>query len=381
MTSTLTSPPRTNSTHPAPSRTRKVSMPEASLMVAEREIVTQVKSKSFVISLAITLILVAAGIVVSGILADRTGSDTEVAVVGEAADVVAGAPGLAGVPAENQQAAEDLVRSEEVEAAIVPDADSPVGVRLIALTDAPSEVVAGLSVSPPVDVLDTSTSDGLRYLVSIAFGMVFMMFSIGSGAMIVQNTVQEKQSRIVEILLSAVPARALLAGKVLGNSALAVGQTMAIAAVAVLALLLTGQGELLDLLTAPIVWFVVFFLFGFVLVAALFAAGAALVSRQEDTGTVMMPTMMLVMLPYFVVIFLGENRLAMTIASYVPFSAPVAMPVRMFMNEAHWWEPLLSLGLLAGAAAIVVTIAAKIYTRSLLQTGTRVSLKQALAKD
>ncbi|HLS15382.1 MAG TPA: ABC transporter permease, partial [Beutenbergiaceae bacterium] len=192
---------------------------------------------------------------------------------------------------------------------------------------------------------------------------------------------QEKQSRIVEILLSAVPARALLAGKVLGNTVLAVGQAAAIAAVAVLGLLLTGQGDLLDMLTAPIVWFVVFFLFGFVLVAAMFAAGASLVSRQEDSGTVMSPTMMLVMAPYFVVIFFGDNRLAMTIASYVPFSAPVAMPVRMFMNEAEWWEPLLSLGVLVAAAALVIALASKIYSRSLLQTGSRVSLRQALAKD
>src|SRR5690606_37496868 len=127
----------------------------------------------------------------------------------------------------------------------------------------------------------------------------------------------------------------------------AVGQTAAIGAVAVLGMLLTGQGELLDLLTGPIVWFIIFFLVGFVLVAAMFASGAALVSRQEDTGAVMMPTMMLVMAPYFIVLFLGDNPVAMTIASYVPFSAPVAMPVRLFLGEAAWWEPLVSLGVLA----------------------------------
>ncbi|WP_324652144.1 ABC transporter permease [Georgenia sp. H159] len=359
----------------------EVPLTQASLMVAEREIVTQVRTKSFIISLVVTLVIVLAGIVVSAVLADREDSGTRVAVVGGAVQEVSGAKALEPVTAPDVTAAEELVRSGDVEAAVVPDAGSPVGLRVIALSDAPSDVVAALSVSPPVDLLDTSTSDDLRYLVSFGFGLVFMMFAMGSGAMIVQNTVQEKQSRIVEILLSAVPARALLAGKVLGNSVLAVGQTAAIAAVAVLGLLLTGQGDLLDLLTAPIVWFVVFFLFGFVLVAALFAAGASLVSRQEDTGSVMMPTMMLVMLPYFVVIFLGDSRLAMTIASYVPFSAPVAMPVRMFMGEAQWWEPLLSLGLLAAAAIVVVALAARIYSRALLRTGSRVPLRQALARD
>lgn len=359
----------------------EVSLSQASLMVAEREIITQVRTKSFIISLVITLVIVLAGIVASALLADRVESATRVAVVGGAVEEVSSAEGLEPVTATDITAAEELVRAGDVEAAVVQDATSPVGLRVIALSDAPSDVVAALSVSPPVDLLDTSTSDGVRYLVSLVFGLVFMMFAVGSGAMIVQNTVQEKQSRIVEILLSAVPARALLAGKVLGNSVLAVGQTAAIAAVAVLGLLLTGQGELLDLLTAPIVWFVVFFLFGFVLVAALFAAGASLVSRQEDTGAVMMPTMMLVALPYFVVIFLGDNRLAMTIASYVPFSAPVAMPVRMFMGEAQWWEPLLSLGLLAAAAVVVVALAARIYSHALLRTGARVPLRQALTRD
>lgn len=381
MTATIETPTRGSAPQTSPRPSRQVSTAQASLMVAEREIVTQVRAKSFIISLAIMLVLVLAGIVVSGFLADRTTADTRVAVVGTAEEVVSGVPGLDPVPADDEAAAEELVRSEEVDAAVVPDAESPVEVRLIALTDAPTDVVGALSISPPVDLLDTSTSDGLRVLVSMVFGLVFMMFSLGSGAMIVQNTVQEKQSRIVEILLSAVPARALLAGKVLGNSVLAVGQTAMIAAVAVLGLLLTGQGELLDMLTAPIVWFVVFFLFGFVLVAAMFAAGAALVSRQEDSGTVMMPTMMLVMAPYFVVIFLGENALAMKIASYVPFSAPVAMPVRMFLGEATWWEPLLSLGILSVAAGAVIALAARIYTRSLLQTGSRVSLKQALSSD
>lgn len=379
-TTTTTGSARPSSTDSAPTP-HEVPLAHASLMVAEREIVTQARTKSFVVSLVITLVLVLAGIVASALLADREDSGTRVAVVGGAVEEVSGAEGLEPVPTGELAAAEELVRSGDVEAAVVQDASSPVGLRVVALSDVPSDVVAALSVSPPVDLLDTSTSDGLRYLVSLIFGLVFMMFAIGSGAMIVQNTVQEKQSRIVEILLSAVPARALLAGKVLGNSVLAVGQTAAIAAVAVLGLLLTGQGELLDLLTGPIVWFVVFFLFGFVLVAALFAAGASLVSRQEDTGAVMMPTMMLVMLPYFVVIVLGDNRLAMTIASYVPFSAPVAMPVRMFMGEAQWWEPLLALGLLAVAAAVVVALAARIYSRALLRTGTRVPLRQALSRD
>jgi len=270
------------------------------------------------------------------------------------------------------------VRSGEVEAALVPD-DSAVGFSLVALEEAPEGLVAALSVSPAVELLEPSEAPtSLRLLIGLAFGVVFMIAVIGSGATIMQNTVQEKQSRIVEILLAAVPARALLAGKILGNSVIGVGTAAAIAAAAALGLAITGQSQLLDLLSAPLIWFVVFFIFGFVLVASVFAAGAALVSRQEDTGAVMTPAMMLVMIPYFGVVFFGDNPLIMTILSYVPFSAPVAMPVRLFFGEAQWWEPLVSLGLLVVATALVMLVASKIYTNSLLRMGSRVSLREAL---
>jgi ABC-type Na+ efflux pump permease subunit len=101
-------------------------------------------------------------------------------------------------------------------------------------------------------------------------------------------------------------------------------------------------------------------------VASVFAAGAALVSRQEDTGAVMTPAMMLVMIPYFGVVLFGDNPLIMTVLSYIPFSAPVGMPVRLFFGEAQWWEPLISLALLVVATAAVMLVASKIYTNSLL---------------
>ncbi len=349
----------------------------ATLLVAEREILSQVRSKAFIISTAITLALVVGGIILSSVLGGRTEA-TPIAVVGSVPAAVSGSELLEVTEVADRAEAEQLVRSGDVEAALVPD-DSAVGFGLVALDEPPVNLVAALSVSPEVELLDPAqTPAGLRFIIGLAFGVVFMIAVFGSGATIMQNTVQEKQSRVVEILLAAVPARALLAGKILGNSVIGVGTAAAIAAAAALGLAITGQGELLDLLSAPLIWFVVFFIFGFVLVASVFAAGAALVSRQEDTGAVMTPALMLVMIPYFGVVFFGDNALVMTILSYVPFSAPVAMPVRLFFGEAQWWEPLISLGLLVVATAVVMLVASKIYTNSLLRMGSRVSLREAL---
>ena len=169
-----------------------------------------------------------------------------------------------------------------------------------------------------------------------------------------------------------------LAGKVIGNTVLAMGQILGLAAIAIIGLTVTGQTALLQGLGTPIVWFAVFFLFGFILLASLFAAAAAMVSRQEDIGSTTMPLTMLVMAPYMLVILFNDNALVMSIMSYVPFSAPVGMPMRLFLGEAQWWEPLLSLVILLVTCVAAIWVGAKIYENSLLRMGARVKLGEAL---
>jgi ABC-2 type transport system permease protein len=127
-----------------------------------------------------------------------------------------------------------------------------------------------------------------------------------------------------------------------------------------------------------VLWFAVFFLFGFILLASLYSGAAAMVSRQEDIGSTTMPLMVLVMAPYILVIVFNDNPLVMTILSYIPFSAPVAMPVRLFVGEAAWWEPLLSLVILLVSCVGAILVGAKIYANSLLRMGSRVKLREAL---
>jgi ABC-2 type transport system permease protein len=379
---TPTSPeatPRTPGARPA-----TPSAVQSTLMVAEREIMSQVRTKSFLISTAVLLVLVLGGIVLSSVLGDKLGGgDTRVAVVPETSSVIADVEGLEAVDAADADEARALVESEEVSAAVLPDEDpdNALGVVVVGLDSAPDGVLSALAVTPPVELLDEAeTSEGLRYLVSLLFGLVFLMAASSFGGTIAQNTVQEKQSRIVEILLSTVPPRALLGGKILGNTALAVGQIAAIGAVAVVGLVVTGQDDVLGMIGAPVAWFVLFFLVGFVLLAALFASAASLVSRIEDTGSVLTPVIMLVMIPYFGVILFNDNDTVLTVMSYVPFSAAVGMPVRLFLGQAAWWEPLLSLAILAVSAVVVTAIGARIYSRSVLRTGRRVKLSEALAK-
>ncbi len=366
---------------PTAGRPPRPSTPRLALMVAEREVVTQVRTKSFIISTAILLAAVLLSII-AGALLSGNDDPTQVAVVGQGAEVVSGVEDLEPVDAADRAAAEQLVRDGEVSAAVVPDEGSPLGIMVLALDETPQGVLAALSVAPEVELLEPSdTDEGLRYLVSFGFGLVFLMSAAGYGATIAQSTVQEKQSRVVEILLSAVPSRALLAGKILGNSVLAFGQTAALAAMAVIGLMVTGQDDVLEMLGSPLIWFVGFFLIGFVLLAAMYAASASLVSRVEDVNTVLTPSMMLTMIPYFGVIFFNDNEAVLNVLSYVPFSAPVAMPMRLFLGDAMWWEPLIALALLVVTTIAMIAVGAKIYERSLLRTGPRVKLGEVLRQS
>ncbi len=376
---TTQSTPSTRGHGPRAERPARPSTVRLALMVAEREVVTQVRTKSFIISTSILLGAVLISIVAGALLSGRE-TTTRVAVVGDAAAAVGAVEGFEPVDAADEDAARRLVRDGEVTAAVVPD-DDVLGYRVLALDEPPAGVVAALSVAPAVELLEPSgTDEGLRYLVAFGFGLVFLMSAAGFGATIAQSTVQEKQSRVVEILLAAVPSRALLAGKILGNSVLAFAQTAAIAAMAVLGIVLTGQDEILTALGSPLVWFVGFFLVGFVLLAAMYAASASLVSRFEDVNTVLTPSMMITMIPYFGVIFFNDNTTVLTVLSYVPFSAPVAMPMRLFLGEAAWWEPLLALAILLVTCVAVIALGAKIYERSLLRTGARVRLGEVLRR-
>jgi ABC-2 type transport system permease protein len=204
------------------------------------------------------------------------------------------------------------------------------------------------------------------------------MSAMTFGTTIAQSVVEEKQTRIVEILLATVTARTILAGKILGNSILALAQVVAIASLASIGMLATGQDLLLGELGNALIWFAVLFAFAFVLLASLYAALASLVSRQEDIGSATSPVMMLVMLPYMAVILFWDNPQILSIMSYIPFSAPVGMPVRLYLGSAEWWEPILSLGILVVTIAVVLRIGARIYSNSILRTGVRVKLADAL---
>jgi len=357
-----------------------LSLPQATYLVAEREVTTRVRSKAFVISTLILLIGIIVGIVAMNFFANREESTT-VAATGEIAATLSDLPGVEITEVGSSDEARGLVESEEVDAAVISSADSPTGTAIVALTEAPSGLVEALSQPPAIELLDPDGGwSPIRYILAIAFGIVFMMSAMSFGMPVATSVVEEKQTRVIEILITSIPARALLAGKVLGNTLLALAQIVLIVAAVAVSLVVTDQTEILAGLGTPLLWFALFFVLGFLLIATLFAATGAMVSRQEDISQSIAPIMYIVMIPYFLVIFFNDNPLVMTIMSYVPFSSPVSMPIRLFFGEAGWWEPLISIAISLLAFAAVIGIAAKIYENSLLRMGSKVKWREALRK-
>ncbi len=346
-------------------------------LVAVREILARIRSKAFVVSALILIGMVVASIVVGGIVGKATADDTTPVAVVDGVTLPT-TDGLDVTSASTAAAAERLVERGDVDAAVLPS-DDPLGYKVVGLDDAPSDVVSALSVTPRIELLDPDAlPGGLIYLVAIAFGVVYFASAVTFGQSIAQSVVEEKSTRVVEILMAAIPARALLAGKVLGNSIMAFAQIVAVAVTAAVTLAVTGQDNMYSMLGPSMLWFIGFFAVGFVLIASLFAAAAVLVSRQEDVGSVTTPVMMLVMIPYFLIIFAYDNPTVLGIMSYVPFSAPIGMPMRIFLGSAEWWEPILSLLVVAAAVVVVVLVGARVYENALLRTGGRVKLTEAL---
>ena len=351
----------------------------ATWLVAEREIRMRLRSKSFMISTGILLLLVLGSIVAMSVFGANQ-SLPKIAAVGSAVSTVEATEAFDVTEAATVAEAEELVRDESVEAAVIPS-EGAVGLTVIGLDEAPGSVVSLLSAAPLVEILEPSDQNpGVVYLVALAFGALFLSSALTFGSMISQSVVEEKQTRIVEILMATVPVKALLAGKIVGNSILAFAQITLVALAAGIGLLATGQNILLGEIGPSIVWFVVFFAAGFVMLAAMFAAAGALVSRQEDLNTTMTPITTLLMVPYFAVIFFYENPFVLAIMSYVPFSAPVGMPLRVFLGLAEWWEPILSLAVLIASTLAVIALGSRIYENGLLRTGAPVKLKDALKK-
>lgn len=379
------------------------------LLVTRREVVSRITDKSFLLGTAFMVVLIAGFIGFSAWQDERTDRVTLAAtpdavamaeVVADAAPEVDDKVEVTVVEVDDEAAAESALREDEADAWLHPDdegwqltsesseqdsltAVARAVVRQQVLADNAER--AGTSVEA-LEAGSTVTTDFLRgdaekaavaQTVGFVFVFLFYFAALVFGMQLASSVIEEKQSRIVEIIAAAIPLRHLLAGKVLGNTALAMIQLLVYLAVGLVGLSFSPYKSYVPALSGPTAWFLAFFFAGFVALACLWAVAGSLASRTEDLQATSTPLTMLMLVMFFGGVSL-EGR-AQVIASYVPPVSAVVMPKRILAGGVEWWEPLLALGLLAVFAAVTVRIGERLYRRALLQTGGRVSLRQAWA--
>jgi ABC-2 type transport system permease protein len=376
-------------------------------LVARREIVTRGRTKAFVIGLVVSAVLVAALAFLPRIFAGPdsytvgvTGSQSlQSALTQTAKDIE-----ITVRQFPDEAAASKAVLAGDVDAALVADrrviADGEVDRELgLLLENAhqaaqvqrqlaeagldPAKVTQAMRVTPleQVSVGTDTRYSGVRIGLASLLVMVLFFLIIYSSMYVAMGVVEEKGSRIVEILLTSIRPWQLLGGKIVGLGALALVNLVVVIVAGLGAAAATGlAADLPPGMTGIVISTLFWFLLGYGFFAAMAAALGSLVSRQEDVSSVLTPMTMIMMVTYLVAYYAAfdpSSPVARILSLVPPFSSMV-MPVRMAGGAVAAWEIALAAVLMLLATAGTLALGSRIYQRAVLRTGARVKLSEVV---
>ncbi len=194
------------------------------------------------------------------------------------------------------------------------------------------------------------------------------------------GVVEEKQSRVVEVVLATVRARDLLMGKVLGIGLLGIVQLAVFVIAALIAALATDRIALPTTTPAAILLLVVWFVLGYLLYSTALGFMGALASRMEEASNASTPITMIAMISYFIAVFAVVNEpdgVVATIATFLPPSAPFVVPLRAAFDAIPPWQIVLSVLITVAAIWILFSVGARVYAGAVLKVGGRIKLRDA----
>jgi ABC-2 type transport system permease protein len=230
-------------------------------------------------------------------------------------------------------------------------------------------------LEPPYQYQPQQLALGL--ITGILIYMALMLY----GQSVAQGVVEEKSSRVVELLLSTVRPWQLMAGKVLGIGVVGLIQMVVLGAGGVIAGLATGALTIsITAAAGTVAWLVVWYLLGFFAYALAFAAAGALVSRQEDVNGVVTPILMLVIVGYVLGVSILPSNPSSSLCevlSIIPVFAPTLMPMRLAMGGVPAWEAALAVVLMVAMIPALVWLSGRVYRNAVMRTGARVKLSEA----
>ncbi|SDN38944.1 ABC transporter permease [Allokutzneria albata] len=392
-----------------------VSVSRGVWLVAKRELNTRVRSKAFVIGTAAIIVVIAAYVGVM-FFVGQSMSQTTVGMTGQAS--VLAEPLKASAKALGEDVTtttvpdvatgERQVTEGEIDVLVSGATDK---LQVLVKKDLGNQVRAALDGLVRQQALDAELAEAgldpnaVRTAVAearfevrtiepedpergerlgVAMGVTFLLYGslLMFGMAVAQGVVEEKSSRVIELLLSSVRPWQLLAGKVLGIGLVGLLQMGIVAGVGLTAAIQLGvltlpQGAVLVTVLSAVVWYFL----GFFLYAVMFAMAGSLVSRQEDINSVVQPLMFSAIIPFvltFITIPRDPESKLLEVLSFIPPFSPIVMPARAALGVAPAWQVIVSVVLAVAALAGLIWLAGRVFGNAVLRTGSRVKLRDAL---
>ena len=387
-----------------------LSATRAVLLISRREFLNRVKTRSFLIGTAVLVLILAGYLVFFTVI----GGNSDKSTLGVTPDTAQLAEPLkANATARGQEleivqvdevAGEQKVRDGELDAllsgtsgsyrlsgkdevgntlrSIVQNTTSQVTISA-ALRDAgvdPQAATARSNVE--VSTLEPADPDrGGQVVVGLVIAGLLYIAILIYGNTIALGVVEEKSSRVIELLLATVKPWQLMLGKVIGVGGAGLLQFTVIGVIAAVGIQVTGIASLPASTLGTVVFGLMWFVLGFFLYATLFAASASLVSRPEDLQSVVTPITIIVVIPFMVSFTIIDNPTSTLaqILSIVPFFAPILMPVLFSLGAVAAWQLALAVVLTLATILVIALIGGRVYSNSVLRTGARVKLREAFS--
>ncbi|TMK35627.1 MAG: ABC transporter permease [Actinobacteria bacterium] len=216
---------------------------------------------------------------------------------------------------------------------------------------------------------------------AVAFVGVLLLYGqlFGYGIWVASGVIEEKASRVVEMLLSAIRPKQLLLGKIVGIGTLGLAQLIVISSFAIGLAFATNAIDVSSSAFGAAGLVIGWFILGFAFYATLFAAAGSLVTRMEELQNVIVPINLTILVSFFISIgaLQDPNGRLQVIASILPTSSALAMPVRIVLGAAPAWQIAVSLAALVGSTFLLVPLAARLYAGAVLRTRGRVRIREA----
>jgi ABC-2 type transport system permease protein len=368
-------------------------------LVARREIRERMRGKLFLVSTLVMVVLVAGSAALQGTLSQKP--TYRVAVTAPSPPGLLAALERAAKPFDNAKvqlrtvataaAGRQALETKKVDALLLLQQNQLI---FRSNVDAKAAAVADIAVRAlrhhlaPAPELTTATlhhksntpkTTDAETLVAYAGSILLLMSLAVYGQWVVSGVVEEKNSRVVEVILSTVRARDLLAGKVIGIGLLGLAQLALVAGLAA-ALLLAGVFHAPAALGGSLVLVIPWFTLGFALYAVAYAAAGALASRQQNADTAGQPVTYTLLAAYFagyIALSTNSDGLLANILTVFPLTAPLVLPARSALVGVPLWEHALAIVFVLATIYVLVRFAGRIYAHGLLHAGPRLGLGAA----